>query len=241
LEIFQYGETETSWLKAKDKRLARAMERIGPLERETHPDLFAALAQSIVGQQISAKAQRTIWERMRGGLGEITPQTVCACSADELQGYGLSFRKAGYIRNAAQKVLAGGLDLGTLHAMSDDEVKQTLIQLDSVGLWTAEMLMLFSMRRPDIVSYGDLAILRGMWMLYRHRILTRPLFEKYRRRYSPYGSVASLYLWAIAGGAIEGMQDPATRTAKTGATARGPRTRRVAVACRALIPETPES
>jgi DNA-3-methyladenine glycosylase II len=65
------------------------------------------------------------------------------------------------------------------------------------------MLMLFSMQRPDILSYGDLAIQRGMRVLYRHRKITRQLFEKYRRRYSPYGSVASLYLWAIAGGAIK--------------------------------------
>ena len=67
--------------------------------------------------------------------------------------------------------------------------------------------MLFSMQRPDILSYGDLAIHRGLRMLYHHRKITRELFEKYRRRYSPYGSVASLYLWAIAGGAVEGMKD----------------------------------
>ena len=76
------------------------------------------------------------------------------------------------------------------------------------------MLMLFSMQRPDILSFGDLAILRGMRMLYRHRKITRELFEKYRRRYSPYGSVASLYLWAIAGGAIEGMKDYASQKKK---------------------------
>jgi len=73
------------------------------------------------------------------------------------------------------------------------------------------MLMLFSMQRPDILSFGDLAILRGMRMLYHHRKITRQLFKKYRRRYSPYGSVASLYLWAIAGGAIVGMKDYAPK------------------------------
>ena len=68
--------------------------------------------------------------------------------------------------------------------------------------------------RPDILSYGDLAILRGMRMVYHHRKITRELFEKYRRRYSPYGSVASLYLWAVAGGVIEGMKDYAPKTVK---------------------------
>jgi DNA-3-methyladenine glycosylase II len=70
------------------------------------------------------------------------------------------------------------------------------------------------MQRPDILSFGDLAILRGMRMLYHHREITRQLFEKYRRRYSPYGSVASLYLWAIAGGAISEMKDYAPRAVK---------------------------
>jgi DNA-3-methyladenine glycosylase II len=214
LAIFQYGAAEIACLKARDKSLAWAMEQIGLLERETQPDLFAALAQSIVGQQISGKAQRTIWERMRVGLGEITPQSIHACPEAKLQGYGVSFRKAGYLRNAAAKILAGELDLEALQAMSDNVIKQTLIQLEGVGAWTAEMLMLFSLCRPDIVSYGDLAILRGMRMLYRHRKITRPLFEKYRRRYSPFGSVASLYLWAIAGGAIQDMTDPAASMAR---------------------------
>ena len=95
---------------------------------------------------------------------------------------------------------------------SSDLVCRILSSLDGVGVWTAEMLMTFSMQRPDIVSFGDLAIQRGMRMLYRHRAITRPLFDKYRRRYSPCGTVASLYLWAIAGGALPGVTDPAAKT-----------------------------
>ena len=86
--------------------------------------------------------------------------------------------------------------------MSDAEVCRELTKLKGVGPWTAEMMLIFSLQRPDVVSYGDLAIQRGMRMLYRHRQLTPELFERYRRRYSPYGTVASLYLWATAGGAM---------------------------------------
>ena len=75
------------------------------------------------------------------------------------------------------------------------------------------MLMTFSMQRPDVMSYGDLAILRGLRMLHRHRAITPKLFAKYKRRYSPYGSVASLYLWAIASGEYEGYTDPAQKKA----------------------------
>jgi len=73
------------------------------------------------------------------------------------------------------------------------------------------MLLIFSLQRPDVVSFGDLAIQRGMRMLYRHRKITRQLFEKYRRRYSPYGTTASLYLWALAGGALPDLTDPAPK------------------------------
>jgi len=136
---------------------------------------------------------------MKSGFGEITPQVILTCTEAELQSYGITFKKAAYIRGAAERVMDGRLDMIALRSKSDQEVCKELVRLDGVGVWTAEMLMLFSMQRPDILSYGDLAILRGMRMLYHHRKITPQLFEKYRRRYSPYGSVASLYLWAIAG------------------------------------------
>jgi DNA-3-methyladenine glycosylase II len=91
------------------------------------------------------------------------------------------------------------------------------MRLPWIGVWTAEMLMLFSLGRADILSFGDLAILRGMCMLYRRGEIPRPLFEKYRKRYSPYGSVASLYLWVIAGGAVQGMKIPVPAKMKRGA------------------------
>lgn len=85
-----------------------------------------------------------------------------------------------------------------------------LSRLPGVGVWTAEMLMTFSLQRPNVMSYGDLAIQRGLRMLYRHRAIDRDRFEKYRRRYAPYATVASLYLWAVAGGAVAGLSDPAS-------------------------------
>ncbi|MCL2374201.1 MAG: DNA-3-methyladenine glycosylase 2 family protein, partial [Treponema sp.] len=147
------------------------------------------------------------WQRIKSGLVEVTPRTILACTEADLQSFGISFRKASYIRSAAERAIDGRLDINALHSKSDAEVCKALVCLNGVGIWTAEMLMLFSMQRPGILSYGDLAILRGMRMLYRHRKITPQLFEKYRRRYSPYCSVASLYLWAIAGGAIAGLKD----------------------------------
>ena len=211
LPIFLYGDTETAYLKKRDRMMGAAIDAIGPIQRVVHPDLFSALVNAIVGQQISTKAQTTIWGRMTGGLGIITPQAILSCTEAELQSYGITFKKASYIHGAAERVADGRLDIDSLRAKSDKEVCNELVRLDGVGMWTAEMLMLFSMQRQDVLSYGDLAILRGMRMLYHHKKITRQLFEKHRRDYSPYGSVASLYLWAIAGGAIKEMKDYAAK------------------------------
>ena len=95
--------------------------------------------------------------------------------------------------------------------MSDDEAIRALSELRGIGVWTAEMILLFSLQRENIFSYDDLAIQRGLRMLYRHKRIDRALFEKYRRRFSPYCSVASLYLWAVSGGAIPELSDPAPK------------------------------
>ncbi len=204
---FEYDEQAIAYLKARDARLAEAIDAIGPVRREVTPDLFAALVNCIVGQQISTKAQVTVWKRLIDAFGDVTPEAMAACPDDELQRFGLSFRKVGYIKGAAERVVAGELDLEGLADLPDDEVCRRLSALPGIGVWTAEMLMTFSMQRPDIMSYGDLAIQRGLRMLHHHRRITPELFAKYRRRYSPHGSVASLYLWEIAGGAVPGLRD----------------------------------
>ena len=209
--FFQYGETEIAYLKQADKRMAEVIDRIGKVERRVIPDLFAALVHSIVGQQISTKAHETIWKRIESAFEQVTPEAIDRLSVEELQGFGITFKKAAYIRNATQQVLDGTLDIQSLYMMNDNEVCTRLSELDGIGVWSAEMLMLFSMQRPDILSFGDLAIQRGLRMVYHHRKITRELFDKYRRRFSPYNSVASLYLWAVAGGAIEGMKDYAPK------------------------------
>ena len=209
-----YGEKEIAFLKNKDEKLAYAIDRIGIIERSLHPDLFEALMNSIVGQQISTKAHITVWNRMKEKFGNITPARILSLSDDELQSVGLSYRKVSYMKQSAEHILSGAVDLETLHTKSDNEVCEALCALPGIGVWTAEMLMTFSMRRMDVLSYGDFAIRKGMRMLYRHRELTPKLFMKYKRRYSPYASVAALYFWAIAGGAMPELTDPGSNSKK---------------------------
>ena len=212
--IFQYGEKEIAYLKQKDKRLAEVIDRIGMVEREVDSDLFSSVVHHIVGQQISTKAQATIWQRMREALGAVNADTVLAAGPDRLQSFGISHRKAGYITDFAVKVQNGAFDLEGIWEKPDDEVIAELSSLKGVGVWTAEMILLFCMQRPDVFSYGDLAVLRGIRMVYHHRKIDRRLFEKYRRRFSPYCSVASLYFWEVSGGAIPEMKDYAPKKEK---------------------------
>lgn len=204
---FAYGEAELDYLRKKDKRLAAVIDRVGHIDRAVDPDLFSSVIHHIIGQQISTKAQATIWQRMQDALGEVNAETVLAAGVPRLQSLGMTFRKAEYITDFAGKIHTGAFDLDTVEHMSDEDAIQELSALKGIGVWTAEMILLFCMQRPDIFSYDDLAIQRGLRMVYHHRSIDRKLFEKYRRRFSPYGSVASLYLWAVSGGAIPEMKD----------------------------------
>ena len=196
--VFQYGQAEIAYLCGQDRRLGQAIERIGRIERPVIPDMFTALISSIVHQQISNKAAATVWSRVVERLGPILPEAIAATAVEDIQQCGMSLRKAGYIKSIAQAVVSKELILPELNQLSDDEVIQKLSGLPGVGVWTAEMLMIFSMQRPDIVSWHDLAIRRGIMNLYGLSELKRSQFDEYRKHYSPYGSVASLYLWQIS-------------------------------------------
>ena len=211
---FEYGETEISYLRNKDKKLSEVIDQIGFIKRETDTDLFSSVVHHIIGQQISTKAQATIWQRMRDALGEVNAESILAAGEDRLQSIGMTFRKVEYITDFAEKVHSGVFDLEAVSQMSDEDAIKELSGLKGIGVWTAEMILLFCMQRPDIFSYDDLAIQRGLRMVYHHRKIDRKLFEKYRRRFSPYCSVASLYLWAVAGGAIPEMKDYAPKKKK---------------------------
>ena len=209
---FEYGEKEISYLKSKDKKLAEVIEQIGHIDREVDTDIFSAVVHHIIGQQISTKAQATIWQRMQDKIGKVDASGILGAGVDELQSLGMTYRKVEYITDFATKVRNGEFDIEGIYEKSDEEVIEELSALKGIGRWTAEMILLFCLQRPNVFSYDDLAILRGLRMVYHHRKIDKALFEKYRRRFSPYCSVASLYLWAVSGGAIPEMKDYAPKT-----------------------------
>lgn len=194
-------EAEIARLASRDQALARLMERVGPLRRERLPNPFTALVNAIAGQQISGAAHASVWRRLREAFPDFTPETLAAAAPEALRACGLSLRKAGHIREIARRALCGELDLAGLDDLDDAALCAALCELPGVGQWTAEMLMIFSLGRRDVLSLGDFGIRKGLRMLYNKRELTPAFLARVRKRYSPCASAASLYLWALAGGA----------------------------------------
>ncbi len=205
---FEYGEKEINYLKKKDKRLGEAIEKIGMLKRPIDTDVFTAIIRAILGQQVSRQARETVFGRMKSALSVITAENINTLTADEIQGFGTTFKKAEYIKDFALKVCSNEINLDKLHEFTDAEVIKELSALKGIGVWTAEMLLASALQRNNVFSFGDIAIHRGLRMLYRHKEVTKEMFERYRKRYSPYGTTASVYLWAIAAGAISKLDDP---------------------------------
>ena len=208
LRVFEYGATELTHL-SQDTQLAKVIAHVGQVERMVNDDVFTALLRMIIGQQISAKAERTIWQRLQELTDDLSPQFIAQSDPDTLQAIGISYRKVGYLQGVAQAVLSGEIDLNALSILDDEAVCRQLIRLKGVGLWTAQMFLIFSLGRKDVLSFGDLAILRGLRMLYGHDVITPELFADYQKRFSPYGTVASFYLWEVASGHTPYLTDPA--------------------------------
>ena len=126
---FQYGQEETEYLSGKDEKLGAVIAQVGRVNREVDTDLFSAVVHHIVGQQISTKAQQTIWRRMREDLGEINAETILAAGTERLQGFGMTFKKVEYIEDCARKAASGELDLEQLPQRSDKEIIDQLVSL----------------------------------------------------------------------------------------------------------------
>lgn len=209
MDYFYYDEGSLEALKAKDETLKEIIDQLGPLYIPIQTDLFEAIVFHIVGQQVSKKVQETIWQRLQEEFGAITPEKVNQVDLIFFQKLGISRRKASCIQEIAHRIVSGQLDLESLRTLEDEEVIETLSAFKGIGPWTAEMVLLFSLQRLDVFSYSDYGVKRGLRMLYGHKEIDPSLFEEYRQRFSPYGSLASLYLWQISNGALEELKDPA--------------------------------
>ncbi|MGH9571768.1 MAG: DNA-3-methyladenine glycosylase family protein, partial [Candidatus Angelobacter sp.] len=180
-----------------DAVMGSIIERVGPYRIAYREPTFEALARSIVFQQLSTKAARTIYGRLEEAAGgEITPESIQTMSVGEMRRCGLSKQKIGYIRDLADHAASGKLDFNRLHAMNDEEVLAVLTDIKGIGVWTAHMFLLFALRRPNILAVGDLGVRTAVQRIYRKRKLPTPKqMEKLGKVWHPYCSVACWYLW----------------------------------------------
>ncbi|HWV37432.1 MAG TPA: DNA-3-methyladenine glycosylase 2 family protein [Vulgatibacter sp.] len=191
-------------LRAADLRLGRLIDRVieraGPqrFEPSPFPTHFEALARSIVYQQLSGKAAATIYGRVVGVLGgTVTPEAVLAAGDESLQAAGLSRPKIRYVRALARAVAERELDLERVEALPDDEVIEALTRVQGIGVWTAQMFLMFRLRRPDVLPTGDLGIQKGLKLAHGLRKPAAPGYVKRAgARWAPHRSLACLYLWA---------------------------------------------
>lgn len=195
---FPYDATEMDYLSTADPILGAVIARYGRIQRQVISDLFSALVYTITGQQISGHAQKTVWNRLTALLPALTPENVQQTTVEALRNCGLSGRKVDYIRAAADAFQQNRLVPTAIAQMDDETAIAALTTLPGVGRWTAEMLLIFSLQRPDVLSFGDFGIRKGMALLYGLDMVTKSDFLVYRQRYAPYATVAGFYLWQIA-------------------------------------------
>jgi len=202
-------------LKKSDPVIRAIIERIGPCRMEFGEPTFHSLAEAIVYQQLNGKAAVTIFKRFTDLAGDpLTPEGILKLTPEQMRSVGLSGQKTSYLRDMAERAHRGELDFSRIDQMPDDEVIEHLTQVKGVGVWTAHMFLMFTLRRPDILPTGDFGIRMAMYKHYLDKtrknasgkpqkkarkkkiILPKPeQMEKIAKAWAPYRSIACWYLW----------------------------------------------
>ena len=191
----------TAQLRAADPVLARVIDMVGPLgrSREGRPDHYGALVRSIASQQLSVLAARAIYGRLTERFGGRAPKPaeILADDPEELRAAaGFSRAKVGYLRSLAEHVISGELELERLDELSDEDVTAELVAVKGVGVWTAQMFLMFQLDRPDVLPVGDLGIRRAIERAYELDDLPdAPTIERIAEPWRPHRTLACRYLW----------------------------------------------
>ena len=184
-------------LKKSDPVLAAIIERIGPCKMQFGEPTFHSLAEAILYQQLNGKAAVTIFNRFTAAAGDpLTPEGILKLSDAEMRGVGLSRQKTLYLRDLSEKTKAGLMEFERLPELSEEEVIAHLTQVKGIGVWTAHMFLMFSLRRPNVLPTGDYGVQVAVKKHYKKRKLPKPKdLEKIAKCWEPYRSIACWYLW----------------------------------------------
>lgn len=191
-------ETGLTYLRNADSILATVIDRVGPFTLRVHRNRFGSLVRSIISQQISGSAARSISLRLERLLApeRITPETLSRLNPRQLRQAGVSPQKSGYLLDLANKVLNGEVTLKGLSRRTDEEIVRDLVQVKGIGVWTAQMFLIFSLARMDVFPHEDLGIRVALRNLYRLKDLPdKTVSYRIANRWRPYATLASWYCW----------------------------------------------
>lgn len=184
-------------LKKADPVLRDIIQRVGAYSIEYGDPAFESLAEAIVYQQLNGKAAFTIFKRFAALAGEpLTPEGILKLTDQQMRGAGLSKQKTSYLRDLAERTRRGELNFADLANLSDEAVIERLTQVKGIGVWTAHMFLMFSLRRPNVLPTGDFGVKMAIKRHYKKRKPPNPKqMEKIAKCWEPYRSVACWYLW----------------------------------------------
>lgn len=184
-------------LKKSDPVMRAIIERIGPCKMQFGEPKFHSLAEAIVYQQLNGKAAATIFKRFAALAGDpLTPKGILKLTPEQMRSAGLSKQKTSYLFDMAERTNRGELDFSRLPDLPDEKVIEHLTQVKGVGVWTAHMFLMFTLRRPNILPTGDYGIRAAMMKNYKKRKMPKPeMMEKIAKPWAPYRSIACWYLW----------------------------------------------
>ncbi len=190
----------TAYLSAIDPIMADTIQRVGLCTLIPNPDIFEALIDAIISQQISVKAADTMVARLRNAApgAVLTPNALVSFQHEDLRALGFTTPKSNYIRNLTEQVVSGQLDLTALPLLDDETVISKLTALKGIGRWTAEMILIFSLARPDVLPVDDLGFVEGVRVAYG--LPTRPTPKEMRTRgelWRPFRTFATWYMWGL--------------------------------------------
>lgn len=195
--ILDNNSPEIQYLCKKDKRLAKVISMVGPITYETHDeDPYEFLIHEIIEQMLSIKAGNKIFSRLVDLCdGKITPSKVNKLSDDQIKSIGTANSKVSFIRNITNAVLNGELDFNSLKEMNDSDVFKYLTSFKGIGKWTANMYLIFVLNRMDILPTNDAAFLQSYEWLYKTTDHSDISIRKKCKKWKPYSSIASRYLY----------------------------------------------